>query len=533
MHHLCSMKTEITVTNKKFIILFTILLLLVVGCGPTPTPMPKPMSGPTSTTISQPTSPPTAVAPAPAADWDDLTLYKAAMLPQFAGDIAQLDDPTQYHVDLAVDMETLTLTGSQRVLYTNNEPVDLSEIYFRLFPNTPEHGGRLSVERILVNGQEPQVSYELSDTAMKVLLAEPLAPEAQLEILINFKVVVPESNPHGYGAFNYENGIISLAGFYPLVPVYDDEGWNVELAPDYGDAVYSDTALYNLHLTVPQDMVVVTSGSLVSETGNGDGTRTLHCVSGPMRDFNVVMSQDFAVKSTTVGQTTVNSFYLPMDEAAGERVLQYVSDALRTYNERFGLYPFAEFDAVETPITAAGIEYPGLIVIAQRFYQEGQQGGFFEFATAHEVAHQWWYSMVGSDQVDEPWLDEALTSYSTLIYVEDIHGQQAAQSILTHYFEGPYQQLVEEGRDAMVAQPVAAFSAEDYGPIVYGKGPLFFHTLRQKVGDETYFAIMREYLRQHKYQIATPESFMRVAESVSGWDLDAIYKQWLLSTKRP
>jgi aminopeptidase N len=141
--------------------------------------------------------------------------------------------------------------------------------------------------------------------------------------------------------------------------------------------------------------------------------------------------------------------------------------------------------------------------------------------------------MVGSDQVDEPWLDEALTNYSTLIYVEDIYGQPEAQSILARYFEGPYRQIVEKGRDAVVAQPVAAFSEEDYSPIVYGKGPLFFHALRQEVGDETYFAIMREYLRQHKYKIATPESFMRVAESVSGRDLDAIHKQWILGTKRP
>jgi hypothetical protein len=547
---------ETTMTNKKLIALFAILLFLIAGCGPNPpptptaeptpaptvvpSPMPKPTPIPTSipsltpTAAPQPTSPPpTAVAPTPLADWGDLTLYEAAMLPQFADDIAQLDDPTQYYIDLVVDMETLTLTGSQRLLYTNNETVELGEIYFRFFPNTPDHGGRTSVERILVNGQEPEVTYELSDTAMKVLLAEPLAPEAQLEVLIDFKVAVPESNQHGYGAFNYENGIMALAGFYPLLPVYDDEGWNVELAPDYGDAVYSDTALYDLHLTVPEHMVVVTSGSMVSEMDNDDGTRTLHCVSGPMRDFNVVMSRDFVAKSTTVGQTTVHSFYLPMDEAAGERVLQYVSDALRTYSERFGLYPFAEFDVVETPITAAGIEYPGLIVIAQRFYEGGQEGGFFEFATAHEVAHQWWYSMVGSDQVDEPWLDEALTNYSTLIYFEEVHGQQEAQSTLAHYFEGPYRQVIKEGRDAVVAQPVAAFSEEDYVPIVYCKGPLFFHALRQEVGDGIYFAIMKEHLRQHKYKIATPDSFLRVAESVSKWDLDAIYKQWILGTKRP
>ncbi|TEU20346.1 MAG: hypothetical protein E3J21_02500, partial [Anaerolineales bacterium] len=196
-------------TTKKLITLLAILLLLVASCGPsptptptaepTPTPTPKPTLNPTPTTAPQPASPtPTAVMPTPVADWDDLTLYEAALLPQFAGDIAQLDDPTQYHIDLVVDMETLTLTGSQRLLYTNNEMVELGEIYLRLFPNTPDHGGRLSVEGILVNGQEPEVTYELSDTAIKVILAEPLAPEAQLEVLVDFKVVVPEGNQHGY-----------------------------------------------------------------------------------------------------------------------------------------------------------------------------------------------------------------------------------------------------------------------------------------------------------------------------------------------
>jgi len=139
---------------------------------------------------------------------------------------------------------------------------------------------------------------------------------------------------------------------------------------------------------------------------------------------------------------------------------------------------------------------------------------------------------VGSDQVDEPWLDEALTNYSALIYFEDMHGKETAKTILERYFEEPYQRAIEEGRDAVVAQPVAAFSPEDYGLIVYAKGALFFHALRQEVSDEVYFEIMRRYLEEHKYKIATPESFLAVAEAVAGRSLRGIYRHWILSAER-
>jgi hypothetical protein len=452
------------------------------------------------------------------------------MLPETAEDLEGLLNPTLYFINLAVDVEGLVLTGSERVIYTNNEDVELEEIYFRLFPNTPGYGGKMEIKKAMVNDEEPQVAYELGGSAMKVILAEPLAPGEELEIEIDFSVEVPSTTEHGYGLFCYAEEVMAIPNFYPLIPVYDEEGWNVELAPEYGDAVYSDTSLYFVKLTVPCDMVVATSGRIVERADNPDGTATLTYVSGPMRDFNVVMSYEYEVISTTVNGTIVNSYYLPEDEAGGERVLRYASDSLRIYNELFGRYPFSELDVVETPTKAGGIEYPGLIVVADRFYE--RERGFFELVAAHEVAHQWWYSLVGSDQVDEPWLDEALTNYSTVFYYESVYGKEEGESFIKNYFEEAYRKVVEEGRDMAVAQPVAAFSREDYGPIVYGKGPLFFHSLRGEVGDKVYLAIMQEYLRRHKYGIATPESFLEVAEEVSKRELDSLYEEWLLSPRR-
>lgn len=514
--------------KKKALLLLSLIMLALSGClpptAPTATPSPLP-----TLTFTLPIPTPTPLPPTPTPHWADLEIQNAAMIPAAKGDIYQLDDSTYYLIDLTVDVESLILAGSERMLYTNNEGIALDELYLRLFLNTPAYGGTAEIERLAINGKGVEAVYELGDSAVRLPLDKPLAPSDSVEIAVDFRVKVPEGTEHGYGQFCYAEEVMALPNFYPLMPVYDDEGWNVDLAPDYGDAVYSDTALYRVSITAPKEMVVVTSGSMVKKVDNRDGTVTWTCVSGPMRDFNIVISDGYEAVSTTVGGTTVNSYYLSQDEAGGQAALRYASDALRVYNDRFGLYPFAELDVMETPTTAGGIEYPGLIVVSSGFYDES--GGFFEIATAHEVAHQWWYSMVGSDQVDEPWLDESLTNYSAFVYFEDVHGAEAAAEVFDRYFESPYRRALEEGRDAPVAQPVAAFSPGEYASIVYGKGPLFFHALRQEVGDETYFNILQEYLRRHKYGIATPESFLAMAEEISGRDIYELYRRWILSAE--
>jgi len=449
------------------------------------------------------------------------------MLPEFRGDLADFAQATRYAIDLTVYPEDALVAGHQRVLYTNAEDVPLSEVYFRLLPNTPGYDGSATVDRLLVDDQPARVTAELEDSALRVSLTTPLQPGEQVEFALDFSVRLSTSADVGYGQLAVRDGVVALANVYPVIPVYDDEGWNVELAPPYGDATYTDTALYRVHCTAPADMAVAASGSQVDWTDNGDGTATWTFVSGPMRDFNVVMSDDFQVLSTTAGEVTVNSYFLSADAAGGQRALDYASDALRAYGAAFGAYPFAEFDVVEVPLSGAGgIEYPGLVVVDGALYS--QERGYFEHATVHETAHQWWYSLVGNDQLDEPWLDEALTNYSVVVYLEEVYGRKLAETFAEEYFVHNYEEIVKAGRDEVVGRPVAAFSEEQYGPIVYVKGPLFFHYLRQQVGDEAFFAILRTYFQRYRYGIATPQGFLAVANEVSGQDITPLYEQWIL-----
>jgi aminopeptidase N len=412
------------------------------------------------------------------------------------------------------------------VRYTNTEGIPLDALYFRLYPNLPGYGGSMVIDKVVLDNTPVETSLEMEDSALRVSLDPPLPPGGVADLTLWFRETLPADTSAGYGLYAYADEVYAMAGFYPTIPVYDDEGWNVEVAPPYGDATFTDAALYQVQMTVPDDLTVVTSGSTLETSDNGDGTRTWVAVGGPMRDFFVAMSTDYEVVSEEVDGTQVNSYYRSAQDKGGKLALEYATDALRVFNQRFGPYPYTELDVAATPTNAGGIEYPGAIVVAQGLYDE--EGGFFELATAHEVAHQWWYGIIGNDQLDEPWLDESLTNYSAYLYYEETAGSDAASVVKERVFEGPYRGAQQSERDRGVAGPVDSFSEQDYGAIVYGKGPLFFDALRARLGDEAFFAALQAYLKAHRYGVAYPDDLIAAFEETSGQQIEDLYEFWII-----
>jgi hypothetical protein len=465
--------------------------------------------------------------PTPVVDLQDLSPYQADLRSKFVSDVQTVPDATRYFIQVTlVPGESPTLTGVERVRYTNAETVPLDVLYFRLYPNLPGYGGKMTVERVMLNGSLVETALEAKESALRVPLDPPLIPGDVVDLTLWFRDTLPTDTTAGYGLFAFSDGVYALAGFYPTIPVYDDEGWNVEVAPPYGDATFTDVAFYQVHLTAPSDLTLVASGSTLQTLDNNDGTRTWVAVGGPMRDFYVAMSADYGVVSEEVDGTLVNSYYRSAQAEGGQLALQYAANALRLFSEEFGPYPYTELDVVATPTNAGGIEYPGAIVVAQGLYD--QPGGFFELATAHEVAHQWWYGLVGNDQLDEPWLDESLTNYSAYLYYEGTAGQAQADVIKQRVFEAPYHAAQEAGQDRAVAGPVASFSEGNYSAIVYGKGPLFFDAVRAKLGDDAFFASLQAYLKAHRYGIAYPDDLIAAFDDTSGQNIDGLYDFWIL-----
>jgi len=411
---------------------------------------------------------------------DPLAPYKPSLLPPFQGDIAPLGNIPRYRIAVSLDADALTLTGRQQVFYTNNEGDNLGEIYFRLYPNLPQFGGQMQIQRAAIGIRDTSFAYEAGNTALKLPLTPALLPGEGLQIELDFTVQVPHSDDEPR-LFGLSQGILSLPNFYPLLAAHEAAGWHLDVAPEFSDAVFSEVALYEVRVTAPLDMVVVTSGSALETQPNPDGTQIVYCGGGPMRDFSLMMSCEFQVASTMAYSTTVNSYYLPPDASSGQAVLQHAAAALRAYSDAFGPYPFAEFDVVESPLGNRGMEYPGLILVGTDLYRARADAR--EFMVVHEVGHQWWYSLVGNDAVNHPWLDEGLTEYSAYVYHQMVYSQAAADELVEKRWLIPYQVAVGKGLDAAADQPSLAFSDENYEYIVYAKGALFFHALHQAVGD--------------------------------------------------
>jgi aminopeptidase N len=144
----------------------------------------------------------------------------------------------------------------------------------------------------------------------------------------------------------------------------------------------------------------------------------------------------------------------------------------------------------------------------------------------HEVAHQWWYSMVGNDQTLYPWLDEALTEYSVAVY-EGFVGDQAGYDARVGIFRRQFIDFEATFGEVPIGQAVSAYSEDAYAAIVYRKGASFFDNLLQLLGPEAFRAGLQAYLMQYRYRVATPFDFQTVMEQSSGLSLDDWFNLWV------
>ena len=496
-------------------------LTLLTGCAGATLPVPWPPL-PTSVILS-PTPRPTVDAstdasarltatplPTPAPVLGAQAVYAAALrtdgLPP-----AETAGMTEYHLNVNVAPDLSKISGQADIRYTNREATPLDTIYLHLYPNLWDGG--MTVTEAQAEGKPVTAVYPSGDDVIGLPLAAPLAPGETTNLALQFAVPVPSGEGVGnYGEFALQDGVLALAHFYPTIAVYDSD-WRLETPAPHGDVIFQDASLYDVMLTAPADLTVVATGATLGKIDNSDGSATWRLGGGPMRDFNVVASRDYLSTSTQVGDMTVNSYFLPGDEEGGRKALDWAAQALTIYQKEFGAYPYRELDIVETGTTAGGIEYPGLVVVASRLYSDANRQAFFESATVHEVAHQWWYNVVGNDQVNHPWLDEALTQYATYRYFQDAYGDAGGQGFIDS-LNGRWTAVGREMKP--IGLPGGDYAAKEYGAIVYGRGALFFLALRDRLGEEKMAELLRRYYAEQRWDIATPAELRALAEEVAG-----------------
>ena len=490
---------------KPIFLLSSLTLLFLTSC--------LLFSKPTESTPQQ--IPPTATATSP----NDRSIYRNGLTPEYQPILDLLPYASMYDIRFNIADNLFHITGSETVIYTNAEDIELKEVKLRLFPNIL--GGKMHVSEVFVDDEAIIPNYTLDDSLLTVPLKKPLLPKENTTLRMDFNIIVPQSIDLNYGVLAYYENVLALAHAYPMISVYDDEGWNAEIPPQSGDVTYADMSFFLVTVEAPKNLTLVGSGREINrqETGN---RQTVRYEAGPVRDFYLAASPEYKVVSKEVNGITLR-FYAPDNFQRGaESALEAAAKSLEVFGKRYTSFPYSELDFVTTPTYALGIEYPGMIAITEWIVEP--DNSYLEATVAHEIAHQWFYNLVGNDQLDDPWLDESLSQFATLEYFSDKYGQTGAQGFRLD-LEGRWNSIGQE--EIPVGLPVRDYTDSEYSGIVYGRGGLFFEALRDEMGSEKFDAFMKEYVKTNAWDIATPQKFQSQAELVCGCDLTDLFKDWI------
>ncbi len=436
--------------------------------------------------------------------WDERTSFKVGLIESERSILAELPLATVYHIVLDItDVNQISAKQEVRVFNKQNHPTE--KLYFYLLPNLL--GGQVVLSRLELNGQTISPTYESENTLLRIDLFEPLAQGKANTVYFEFTIKLPK-NKRNYNLLAFDKEILSLAHIYPTLAVQDPElGWVLSIPSPHGDMLFAESSFFLLEVNMPKDMVLASTGRLIKNKKRGN-EKLLTIAAGPVRDVFLAASKNFQAIETTIGKTRVVSYYVLPTKANNRQILSYTLGALESFNTRFGKYPFTEFDIVPLPTSALGVEFPGIVGISSNLYETTDQN-LLESVIAHEVGHQWFYSIIGNDQVNEPWLDEVLTQFATWLYYKDQYGKQGYLDFRDS-LERRWANI--HNVSLPINKPVEYYSSNEYSSVIYGLGVLVLESLANQIGEITFNCFLQSYYQNNKWGIVTSEDFFALAE---------------------
>jgi hypothetical protein len=390
----------------------------------------------------------------------------------------------------------------ETIRYTNQTGVALNEIALAVESNLR---AGFSLENIMQNGIP--LNYNLGGQWLTVPLEQTLAPGAQTTLTMRFRIDIPAKiKEHPYG---YDIDQVNLTDWYPFVVPYGN-GWVLHDPGALGEHLVYDAADFEVNLRTTQTGVVIAASGLADPEPNGEWTR--YRLSGA-RTFAFSASDQFLVLDAAAGAAQVRSYYYPGYEAEGAAILNAAVRSLGIYEAKFGPYPYRSLSVIQADLND-GQEYDGLVFLATKFYNEydGSARSNLVAIGVHEIAHQWWFGLVGSDQALEPWLDEALCVYSEAIFYKYIYPNSYDWwwNYRVNYF-GPNGYV-----DTNIYEP-ATFRA--YVNAAYLNGANFLEALNYRMGDDAFFAFLQDYTSRYGRSHATTADFFAVARQHTTADI--------------
>ncbi|MFX0094230.1 MAG: M1 family aminopeptidase, partial [Candidatus Hodarchaeota archaeon] len=308
------------------------------------------------------------------------------------------------------------------------------------------------------------------------------------------------------------------------------DGWNTDPYLSIGDPYYHDMAFYDLKIAVGKSFIVAATGELISKIELTSTTIYHFRPKFPVREVVFSASKYFIIDSEMVNEVNVSTYYLPFVSALWtNNALDACKKALKFFNDSFGSYPYTTLNVIFTYGWYGGMEYPCQVLIT-----ETESQNYLEHVIAHEVGHQWWYQLVGNDEIDWGFLDEGLTVWSTDYYSSHYHPEW---NVFEEYwaFEYASTYYLSTGNPSKINQSIyeCYVTGTDYWYIAYDKTPAILEKLRQRIGHEDFLASVQLFFERFQWKIALLTDLQQAFEDTLGYDLDWYFLPWFDNSYLP
>lgn len=433
----------------------------------------------------------------------------------------------RYEIELEFNPETHILKGISNIAAWNQTEIATNQVNIQVFMNAFKEGNEPPVLPQFIDNAFPSgnkhtemkfadvkinkqnIDYELLPSALRIKLEESWQPDQKLDIRLKWEVSIPEIH-HRVGV---EDDAFWFGNVLPILAVYDGE-WYVYDYESVGDPFFSEISDYNIHLKTPANYDVISTGSEV-ESIIEEHTKTTEIEAKNVREFAFAITPNHkALTLKSKSGKEVNFFYRKADEQKVHHTLEMAVDMLDYLEEKIEEYPYEELHIFENNMFITGMEYPGLVFVqAERLKSET---GYV--TVLHEIAHQWFYNVVGNNQILEPWLDEGFATYLT---DEFIKGDQ-----LENFYASELQTLKARNPDLLIQNVYHYTDWSTYWRSNYRKSSLMLFDLRKRMGDQMFEEFVRTYYETYKFKIGTAIDFKELAEQFMDHDLESFFHDW-------
>ncbi|UXY31609.1 M1 family aminopeptidase [Streptomyces sp. HUAS TT20] len=404
-----------------------------------------------------------------------------------------------YTVSLSSNAGGTVWTGHESVAFTNASSTALSEVYLRLWDN---YHGTCSAPPITVSNVTGGTAGALSVacTALKIDLSSPLAQGQSATIGFDVGITVPS----GADRFGHDGAFSFIGNALPVLAVKDGAGWHLDPYTNNGESFYSLAADFKVTLDHPSTLLVPATGTSVDTPGSSGRTVTT-ATAAKVRDFAWAAGPFSKISGTSTAGVPVNVYSVSgISSSSAQSMLTTAKSAVDAHASRFGAYPYGELDAViDNNFWFGGMEYPGFVLDLVS-----------TTALTHEIGHQWWYGIVGDDEYNSPWLDEAFTDYATDLALGKT-GTNCWNSV-------SWASSAEK-----ITNSMAYWDAHSsrYSTVVYGYGKCALHDLRRVLGDTAMTKVLKDYATSHWYGVSTTAEFKAAAQAATSTDLTSFWTQ--------